>query len=46
VLMSPCPLRASNVQVTQDECDCFQKGPGGCHPPEPKPRAACAPPRQ
>jgi hypothetical protein len=46
VLMSPCPLRASNVQVTQDECDCLQKGPGGCHPPEPNPRATCDPHRQ
>jgi hypothetical protein len=42
VLMSPCPLNASNVQVMRNECDCLLAGPGGCHIPEPKPRAACS----
>ena len=40
-LMSPCPLKATNVQVTQSECDCLKAGPGGCHPPEPNPPVTC-----
>ena len=37
MLMSACPLKASNVGATQSECDCLQKGPGGCPIPEPPP---------
>jgi hypothetical protein len=40
-LMSPCTLQTDNVQVTQRECKCFQKGPGGCKKPEPHPPVGC-----
>jgi hypothetical protein len=42
ILMSPCPLKASNVEVARNECDCLLAGPGGCQIPEPNPRAACS----
>jgi hypothetical protein len=42
-LMSPCPLKATNVQVTKSECSCLLAGPGGCQTPEPNPPVACSP---
>lgn len=42
-LMSPCPLKKSNVHVTKNECDCLLLGPGGCNAPEPQPPATCEP---
>ena len=42
-LMSPCPLKATNVQITQSECQCLMAGPGGCQTPEPKPPVSCNP---
>jgi hypothetical protein len=42
-LMSPCPLKATNVQITQSECQCLLAGPGGCQTPEPQPPVACSP---
>lgn len=41
-LMSPCSLKASNVQVTQSECHCLLAGPGGCNTPEPSPPVSCS----
>jgi len=41
-LMSPCTLQTDNVQVTKRECECFNKGPGGCsNIPEPDPPVGC-----
>jgi hypothetical protein len=40
-LMSPCPLKATNVQITQSECQCLLAGPGGCQTPEPNRPATC-----
>jgi len=42
-LMSPCRLKATNVQVTPNECTCFLSGPGTCETPEPQPPATCGP---
>jgi hypothetical protein len=42
-LMSPCPLKATNVQITQSECQCLMAGPGGCQTPEPNPPVSCNP---
>jgi hypothetical protein len=43
-LMSPCPLQADNVQLTQSECTCFQKGLGGC-PNIKEVHPSCRPPQ-
>jgi hypothetical protein len=43
-LMSACPLKKSNVEVTKSECDCLLAGPGGCNIPEPNPPVPCVPP--
>jgi hypothetical protein len=40
-LMSPCPLKSGDVQITQIECDCFRGGPGSCKPKEPNPAKTC-----
>jgi hypothetical protein len=40
-MMSPCPLKRSNVEVTRSECDCLLAGPAGCKTPEPNPPVAC-----
>jgi hypothetical protein len=44
-LMSPCVLTAKNVEVTQNECDCYLSGPGpgACTAPEPNPPVKCPP---
>jgi hypothetical protein len=42
-LMSPCPLKAANAQVSQPECSCLSAGPGGCQTPEPNPPVTCSP---
>jgi hypothetical protein len=42
-LMSPCTLKATNVQVTKSECSCLLAGPGGCKTSEPKPPVTCSP---
>jgi len=40
-LMSPCPLKLFNTNITKDECTCFRKGPKGCQIPEPAQQALC-----
>jgi len=41
VLMTPCDLALSNVEINQDECNCFLAGPGGCQIPEPDSEVVC-----
>jgi hypothetical protein len=40
-LMSPCPLKPTNVQITPSECQCLLGGPGACQTPEPNPPVTC-----
>ena len=40
-LMSPCPLKPGNVQLTEHECKCFREGPGAFRIPEPDPPVTC-----
>ena len=40
-LMTPCPLKLFNKNLTKDECTCLLKGPKGCPIPEPTQQASC-----
>jgi hypothetical protein len=40
-LMSPCPLKATNVELNPHECNCFRIGPGAFSTPEPEPPVTC-----
>jgi hypothetical protein len=40
-LMSPCPLKKTNLELTEHERECFRKGPGAFTVPEPEPPVIC-----